>query len=673
MVQLLAAPAFGETGDPRPIVPASEILVKIERGEPVEYDGVIVVGDLDLSGLDLPTKRVERTEEEIKYRRLTEEVKVVKSLIWIQNSEIRGKLNLSNAEFQKAISFWGTNFTQESLFFGSIFTRVAYFEKALFCNYTNFNGAVFNGKDNRNTSANFMGAIFSGGDADFQGVNFSGGSANFARAEFSGGAADFYETEFSGGDAIFWDANFSGGNARFDMAVFSDNAYFSSAFFSYGASFFLAVFKGEADFSWVRFSGDDASFLGANFSGGDAHFHFVKFSGGDARFWRAVFSGGNASFKGNEFSGGEADFSEAVFSGGFADFSKSIFSGGVADFTETEFSGGYADFTETEFNGGKISFSKAKFSSNAYFRDAQFIGGDTSFTGAVFLGRNADFRGAVFKDIANFDFTFVYTHLTLEDAKNIRILRFSNALFWGGSTICLNGTDYQRLYVHWYQIQNALIFNGEVYLNLVKNFRNIEYFEDADGCYYHYRREKQSMRSWYEATKYIDILAWLTCGYGVRPGYTLGWSFGLIFFFGIVFWAGNGIHRIDMLNRNNTKAKVKEEWRFSSVCNMSSSKICNIIRKIFSTSKILIKVINSLLKIRISTLRHFPVRILNASFVTEISFKDALYFSTMVFVSMPPHDWRPKEGWKYAVMLEDVLGWLLLALFLVTLGNVMIR
>ena len=91
------------------------------------------------------------------------------------------------------------------------------------------------------------------------------------------------------------------------------------------------------------------------------------------------------------------------------------------------------------------------------------------------------------------------------------------------------------------------------------------------------------------------------------------------------------------------------------------------------TPKIIRKILSALLKIRPSTLRRLPGRIWNASFVTEISFKDALYFSTMVFVSMPPHDWRPKEGWKYAVMLEDVLGWLLLALFLVTLGNVIIR
>jgi hypothetical protein len=117
LLSLLASPAFGAPADPRRIVQASEILAKIERGGPVEYYGVIVVGDLDLSGLDLPTKHVERSEDEIRHWDLTEEVKVVKSLIWIENSEIRGVVNFSNSngEFKKQISFLGINFTKGSL------------------------------------------------------------------------------------------------------------------------------------------------------------------------------------------------------------------------------------------------------------------------------------------------------------------------------------------------------------------------------------------------------------------------------------------------------------------------------------------------------------------------------------------------------------------------------
>jgi hypothetical protein len=49
------------------IIPASEILEKIQNGVPVEYDNVIIDGDLDLTKLNLKTQQVERTKHEIKY------------------------------------------------------------------------------------------------------------------------------------------------------------------------------------------------------------------------------------------------------------------------------------------------------------------------------------------------------------------------------------------------------------------------------------------------------------------------------------------------------------------------------------------------------------------------------------------------------------------------------
>jgi hypothetical protein len=320
-----------------------------------------------------------------------------------------------------------------------------------------------------------------------------------------------------------------------------------------------------------------------------------------------------------------------------------------------------ADFREVEFIECSAVFWRAEFNGHAYFRDAYFSICD------------ADFREAYFSEITTFENSkFDNAYLRLDDAK-IYILTFSNANFENGATISLAGTNYQRLYVHWDSIKNYLVYNGEAYLTLVKNFKNIEYFEDSDNCYYHYRRERQSMRSWLDAAKYIDILAWLTCGYGIRPGYTLGWSFVLISSFGIAFWTGNGIYKITMSNQNNANEKVEKEWCFSYICFTAINKISNILWRILAAPKMLRKLLGALLKLRLGTLRLLPGRMWNASFVTDVSLKDALYFSIMVFVSQPPHDWRPKEGWKYAVMLEDVLGWLLLALFLVTLGNVMIR
>jgi len=99
--------------------------------EQVDYDGVIVMGDLDLSGLDLLTRHVERTEYEIG-EGLTEDLKLVVSLISIKDSEIRGEVNLSNAKFQNGVSFSKTNFTKNADFGEAKFGGDAYFGEAKF-------------------------------------------------------------------------------------------------------------------------------------------------------------------------------------------------------------------------------------------------------------------------------------------------------------------------------------------------------------------------------------------------------------------------------------------------------------------------------------------------------------------------------------------------------------
>ena len=91
------------SSDQRPVIQAREILDKIERGEDVEYDGVIVEGDLDISGLELLTEQVERTKHELR-QGLSSELKVVQSEIAIINSDIRGRINFSNVHFQRTVS-----------------------------------------------------------------------------------------------------------------------------------------------------------------------------------------------------------------------------------------------------------------------------------------------------------------------------------------------------------------------------------------------------------------------------------------------------------------------------------------------------------------------------------------------------------------------------------------
>jgi len=163
------------------------------------------------------------------------------------------------------------------------------------------------------------------------------------------------------------------------------------------------------------------------------------------------------------------------------------------------------------------------------------------------------------------------------------------------------------LYAYWGQIKDDFIYNGEAYLTLVKNFKNIEYFEDADVCYYQYRRERQAMRGWGEIAKYTDILGWVTCGYGVRPRNTLILGLVVVSVCAVYYWRRDAIRRLK---------GDKDE---------------------------------------------------------KASFWDTFYFSVMTFTTVGYGDWYPLDEHRKVVMFQEIVGWLLLLLFLVTLANVIIR
>ena len=72
-------------------VPAKEILIKIEKGMPVEYEGISINGDLDFSSLDL-------AEDSTGNR-------IILSRLDIRNSEINGRFDSSNTIFKESVEF----------------------------------------------------------------------------------------------------------------------------------------------------------------------------------------------------------------------------------------------------------------------------------------------------------------------------------------------------------------------------------------------------------------------------------------------------------------------------------------------------------------------------------------------------------------------------------------
>jgi hypothetical protein len=57
----------------------------------------------------------------------------------------------------------------------------------------------------------------------------------------------------------------------------------------------------------------------------------------------------------------------------------------------------------------------------------------------------------------------------------------------------------------------------------------------------------------------------------------------------------------------------------------------------------------------------------------SVSPGDAFYFSSMEFLGKSPQNFSIIEGYEVLTVIETLLGWLLMALFLVTLSRVMLR
>ncbi|MDD2756049.1 MAG: pentapeptide repeat-containing protein, partial [Methanothrix sp.] len=259
-----------------------------------------------------------------------------------------------------------------------------------------------------------------------------------------------------------------------------------------------------------------------------------------------------------------------------------------------------SSFGEAVF-ADEANFNLARFSQAAYFSGAQFQG--LALFGLTRFEDIASLQGAKFYDDLNFK------------GGSISTILLDKAQFAQNSRIILNDTDFTRFKAHWNEIEGYVVWDPGAYLALVNNYHGLGWSTDEDDCYYQYRNIDQGQKGW-GWSKVIDILAWLSCGYGVRPSYAGAWSLIIIFLFALVYWKGDGIKK---------SAKPLHE----------------------------------------------PAEMYAVP--GHVTLRNALFFSTMIFISRGPNEFLPVGRNRYYVILEGILGWLLLALFLVTLGRVMIR
>ena len=230
-------------------IPSCIILNKIQKCKPVIYDHVRIVGDLDLSKLNLPTEPVDTRL----FLKLPIKCKIVSSLIQITNSEFMGSAYFSNCLFKTDAVFRGVVFCKDAYFRRATFKLDAYFAETTFREDADFIGTTFNG-------AYFIKAAFRG-------------NASFADTTFSDGG-DFIETTFDEGvrfrGATFReDADFIGttfNRADFIEATFRGYANFIETVFRRSADFSRAEFRQDADFGGAEFKGEILTFKDAFFA-----------------------------------------------------------------------------------------------------------------------------------------------------------------------------------------------------------------------------------------------------------------------------------------------------------------------------------------------------------------------------------------------------------------------
>jgi hypothetical protein len=147
-----------------------------------------------------------------------------------------------------------------------------------------------------------------------------------------------------------------------------------------------------------------------------------------------------------------------------------------------------ADFNITDFTA-------AQFGKEAYFQDARFAG-------------EATFDGVSFKDDALFENARFEKELSLKKAR------------------------YNRLFIRWYNI-TSFAYDDAAYMSIMKNFKDLGYYEDYDSCYYDYRVAHRSQpwpaingtEQWFR--KKIDYPMQLFYGYGTKPFNAFFWSWAL--------------------------------------------------------------------------------------------------------------------------------------------------
>jgi hypothetical protein len=371
-----------------------------------------------------------------------------------------------------------------------------------------------------------------------------------------------------------------------NLSIIESNITIKKSIFEDSFLFSNVVFKGPTDFSMTTFN-TYTTFSLSNFNN-------------SANFSMAYFNSSVDLSDTNFYS--SANFNEAIFNDS-AYFTFSNFYD-YASFIHVNFNDS-AHFLSTNFNNS-ADFYWTNFNNSAQFSYTNFYG-PVDFHWAYFYD-SVEFHRTNFHDSANFFGTQFYDYTNFIEAN------FNDSADFKGP-----GTS------------ETIITDGKTCKVFKEYYNDQARYVDADNIYYNYRKSSQDNKSLLSFSKWIDIISWITCGYGLKLSHTLYMIVIFIGVFSIIYL--KGIPCIFIEDIENNKKLIRFYWQGPGIYRLSET----------TNEK------------------------------RMISGWDALYFSIITFTTVGSGEWYPKDNYRKWVTLEGLLGWIMLGIFMTTLTNVMIR
>jgi hypothetical protein len=260
---------------------------------------------------------------------------------------------------------------------------------------------------------------------------------------------------------------------------------------------------------------------------------------------------------------GDAIFTDSIFNR-TALFQEAAFNR-TAFFDNSTFND-YAQFWGSEFNGQHYSyFVGSKFNSTANFQYSKFNG-------------VADFLDAYFNDSANFednafgiDVDAIFTDVVFKGNTSFGRSQFKGDALFENTTfkgkLSLTRTRYGKFFIRWHDIRGGLTYDDAAYMSLLKNFKDLGYFEDYDSRYFQYRKAHRG-QPWplvsgldLPIRKGIDVFLEWFYGYGTKPLNAFYCSLATVIAFGI-FWKAIGLGGPDDVTGESDKEWEKPDGIF---------------------------------------------------------------------------------------------------------------